>query len=525
MSRLRIVAINDVYTLENLPRLKSLISHHRTVDPADAFLVTVAGDFLAPSLLSSLDSGAAMIACLDALGVTHVTFGNHEDDVDVRELRARIAEFHGKWLATNVRGLVPALPKSDVIDVGGTKVGLLGVVMNAPGVYRRIPFGADALDPPNEAARSEAARLVREFGCACVVPLTHQDADDDRALARLVRDPPFPVIVGGHEHTTMLEQVEGTWIVKAGSDATHAAVIDLAFANGGTNGARVETRIRLEPVADYPESIPMRARIEVYMRKVHALEEAPLLYLPPGETLSSVGTRARPTSFGTFVCSRLRDALDADACLFNGGGIRANRGYRERVTYGDLKAELPFDNEVVVQPLPGRIVRDAVAASRARAPEESGGFLQVDDRALVDEPGHTLVRLAGEPLDPDRLYRVAIVRDMLFGLDRNEPLIDFARDHAERIVHAGCGREAKMVLVEAFAMSLWETLGGFDAVDANHDGVVTEPEVEAAVARTTHAAASPVTANLVIHALDEDHDDVVSRGDEASARDRTRHRG
>jgi 2',3'-cyclic-nucleotide 2'-phosphodiesterase (5'-nucleotidase family) len=518
MQRLRIVAINDVYTLENLPRFKTLVAHHRRVDPADAMLVTVAGDFLAPSLLSSLDSGAAMVACLNAIGVTHVTFGNHEDDIDVGQLRARAAELHAKWLATNVRGLSFELPASDVIDVGAARVGLVGVVMNAPGVYRRMPFGATAVDPPNEAARREAERLVRERGCACVVPLTHQDADDDRALARLVREPPFPVIIAGHEHTPLLEQVEGTWIVKAGMDATHAVVVDLELDAGGAEPARVTTRVRLEPVSDYPEDLAMRARIDVYMRKVHALEEAPLLFLPPGETLSSVGTRARPASFATFVCSRLRDALDADACLFNGGGIRASREYAGRVTYGDLKAEMPFDNEIVVQPLPGRVVRDAVAASRARAPLESGGYLQVDDRAAVEEPAHALVRLGGAPLDPERVYRVALVREMLFGLDHNQPLVDFARAFPERVVPVGSGREAKVVLVDGFAMALWDSLGGFDAVDANHDGVVTEPEVEAAFARTTHGAPSPVTADLVIRSLDQDHDAVVSRCDEAQTK-------
>ena len=89
---LRIVAVNDVYTLENLPRLRSLVQHHATTAKADALMVTLAGDFVAPSILSSLDSGRGMVECMNAVGVTHVTFGNHEDDISTEALRQRIGE-------------------------------------------------------------------------------------------------------------------------------------------------------------------------------------------------------------------------------------------------------------------------------------------------------------------------------------------------------------------------------------------------------------------------------------------------
>lgn len=174
--KLRIVSVNDVYLLDNLPRLRSLVRHHSEHDPADALLVLVAGDFLSPSLLSSLDGGRAMIECLDAVGVTHVTFGNHEDDLGRDDLVARARELRAKWLATNVAALDGALPRSDVLEVRGVRVGLVGVVMNDPAVYREPPFGGATVESANEAALREAERLVRDEACAFVVPLTHQFA-------------------------------------------------------------------------------------------------------------------------------------------------------------------------------------------------------------------------------------------------------------------------------------------------------------------------------------------------------------
>jgi 2',3'-cyclic-nucleotide 2'-phosphodiesterase (5'-nucleotidase family) len=524
---LRVVSINDVYTLENLPRLRTLIARCAENEPADALLVVVAGDFLGPSILSSLDAGRGMVECLNALEVTHVCFGNHEDDVPLAELRERVRELRGKWLATNVHGFSPPLPSSYVVELtapGGraVRVGLVGVVMDDSAVYRNVPFGGATLEPANAAALREASSLAAQ-GCACTLALTHQPMGDDHALAeasaRRGTGSPLPVILGGHEHTVHRENIAGTWVVKAGADAVNAVIVDLAWpaaapAPGAADLPAVE--VRIEPVAAYAEDAALRSTVDRLMAKVRALEGATVVVLAPGERLSSVGGRARQTSLGTLVCSRLRDALGADACVFNAGGIRASRDYAERFTYGDLKAEVPFDNEVIVARLPGQVLREAVAASRALAPAESGGFLQVDDRITVEEPGDRVIAVGGHALDDERDYRVAVVRNLLGGMDHIDPLVRFAHEHPDRVPPAGSGREAKMVLVEAFARALWTRLGGFDALDTNHDGRVTGDEIALAVARAARAAPSAVGAELVLKAIDVKQQGAITR-DEVDA--------
>jgi len=516
---LRIVSMNDVYTLENLPRMKNLLRRRASEAPADATLVVVAGDFLAPNLLSSLDGGRGIVDCMNDLGVTHVVLGNHEDDVPTQELQARLRELKAVCLGTNVRGFDPALPASDVVEVGAgdarrVRVGLVGVVMNDPTVYRDAPFGGAQLLPANEAALTEAATLARDRACASVIPITHQPLEDDRALARRWKSPPLPVIVGGHEHVVIVEEDDGAWIVKAGMDGMAAAVIDLRWPAltpppGAADAPSVT--VRIEPVDGYEEDAELRSRVDGHMLKVRALESAPLMTLAPDEELSSVGIRARQTSMGTLICSRLRDALGAEACLFNAGGIRASRSYHGHVTYGDLKQEVPFDNEIVVVRMPGRVLREAVEASRALAPGESGGYLQVDDGTLVSGPGQRVTAVAGAPLDEGREYRVALVRNLLDGMDHIEPLARFGRAHPEKVPPHGSGREVKIVLVDAFARALWSRLGGFDAVDADHDGRVTKSEIADAVARLTHDAPSSVAAGLVLQAIDVKQQGAITR--------------
>ncbi len=513
---MRVVSVNDVYSLENLPRLATLVREAATANAADKFIVVLAGDFLAPSLLSSLDGGRGMVDCMNAVGVTHAILGNHEDDIPPRELHARIAEFNGVWLSTNIRDFDPRLVPFQILEISGgsrsLKVGLVGVVMDDPTIYRAPPFGGATIAPANEAALAEARRLESDEGCAVVIPITHQPIPDDQALARAGHERPFPVIVGGHEHAPFLERVDQTTIVKTGADAIEAAIIDLAWPAQAPLGARdaPSVTVRLAPVAPYAEDASVRAIVERAIAPVLELEAAVLFTPPNGETLSSVGTRNHQTSFGAFVCSRLRDMLGAELCLFNAGGIRASRTYDRHVTFGDIKAEMPFDNEVVVAKIPGSVVAEAVRVSRSHAPLESGGFLQVDDLARFDDAGGVV---AGLPLEPDRDYRVALIRELFFGMDHIAPLVAFAKANPDRVPPAGAGREAKVILVEALALSLWHKLGGFDRVDANHDGYVSEDEIAAAVERETHELTSPTTVDIVMHVLDKSHDHRVSHAE------------
>jgi 2',3'-cyclic-nucleotide 2'-phosphodiesterase (5'-nucleotidase family) len=452
--RLRVISINDVYSLEHLPRLATLVRQRRETDPADTTLVVIAGDFVAPTILSAIDAGRGMIDCLAAIGVTHACLGNHENDISAEELHARVREFPGAWLSTNVQ-FDAAMPRSAIVEVARgerrARVGLVGVVMNDRFVTHGTLFGGAPIQPPGAAALEEAGRLVRDEGCACIIALTHQPMRDDRQLAAEARaaSVPLVLIVGGHEHVPFHERVADTLVVKAGMDAAAAWISEVVWRDG--DGAPEVVSVR-EPVASYAEDAALRARVDAHMAKLGGLADATLIALAPDQVLSSVGARARQTSLGTLVCSRLRDALRADACVLNGGGLRGAREYRTRLTYADLSAEIPFRNEVVVAPLPGHVLRDAVAASRAQAPAESGGFLQVDDGVAFD--GDTIAAIAGAPLDSTREYRVALVRNFFTGLDHIEPLERFAREHPDKIPPPTTGRDIKHFLVEAFAGEL-----------------------------------------------------------------------
>ena len=98
---IKIFSINDVYELQNVSKLKAFVREN-TNGLKDPHAVVLCGDFLSPSLLSSLDSGRAAVSVMNKVPVDYVCLGNHEFDHGTAALGARLAELNSVCLNTNV---------------------------------------------------------------------------------------------------------------------------------------------------------------------------------------------------------------------------------------------------------------------------------------------------------------------------------------------------------------------------------------------------------------------------------------
>lgn len=67
-----------------------------------------------------------------------------------------------------------------------------------------------------ETAAHLADKLRKEERCDFIIALTHSTNYHDLKLARKV--PEIDLVLGGHNHCVMREMVEGTLVVKSGSN-------------------------------------------------------------------------------------------------------------------------------------------------------------------------------------------------------------------------------------------------------------------------------------------------------------------
>jgi 2',3'-cyclic-nucleotide 2'-phosphodiesterase (5'-nucleotidase family) len=98
--------INDVYStvpiegVGGLARVATL-KQQLAASGRTPFLV-LAGDFLSPSVASSVFKGSQMIAALNAAGLDLATLGNHEFDFGDEVLIERMREAKWQWVVSNV---------------------------------------------------------------------------------------------------------------------------------------------------------------------------------------------------------------------------------------------------------------------------------------------------------------------------------------------------------------------------------------------------------------------------------------
>ena len=417
--RLSILQLNDVYALDpvddgrrgGMARVATLVKELRAKNANTLFLM--AGDFLAPSLLSTYLKGQHMIAVLDALGLDAATFGNHEFDFGPAVLAERMRESRFAWISSNVRdrrsgGAFGGAQHDRIVTFGGLRVGLLGLTLSDTANVSAP--GADIVfDDPLRAGR-ETADALRLRGAQVVIALTHQHMAADRLLGEAAA---IDVIVGGHEHEPLVAEAGRAIVTKAGSDARYVVQVDLWVTRAGRIVERswtfheVSARIAADPavqklVAGYV------AQLDREMGTVVGRTEVAL------DARRSI-SRSQETGIGDFVTDVMREALQTDVAVINGGGLRGDRVFPPGpLTRRDVYTLLPFTNTVMKVELTAAALREMLEHGLAQGDNQGGGFLQVSGiRVSYDgrrPAGQRIVAVdvGGRPLDPNGRYTVAV---------------------------------------------------------------------------------------------------------------------
>lgn len=530
-AKLRIVHVTDVYKLDNFPGLKTLVDQKKKECPNTVTIFT--GDFLAPSLLSSLDKGAAMMEMITRIPITYLTWGNHEADIPHTDVCKQITNYHkagGILINSNMQTheLMHLQKPYEVITVKSEdgkhqrKIGLIGVITDDPALYRKYKapgaFNGAKIDCPWETIRKYKKVLEEEHKCDLVIPLEHLYEPEDK---RTCEEFDFPLVLSGHDHHVVDRVINKTRLLKPGGDANNAFIIDISW-ESPTDKAPMITA-KLERVHDYAPDPVLVQVMKNSLSPLEKLKKTQLIPVPKQfRPLSSTNIRGQVTSMGRFICSLMRDALNSDdnqedveVGMICGGNIHAEQDYPEGSFFSleNLLATVDASCKSWVVELPGDLLVKATKSTWEMGVNRF--YVQYDDSCTVENG--VLTKIAGKPVDPKKIYRVVTIQNfnqipMLVDVFKTKPppnLEELNTVHFEILAH--CGR-----VVWNEILSLCE--GHEDhskpasAIDTDHDGVVTRQELQAAMKKIGYSVVEDEFSlvEMVVRCADENHDGTVS---------------
>lgn len=437
---LTILHFNDAYDLSPVDkelggwdRLATLVAQYRQQDP-EAVLV-FPGDLISPSTMSSLFHGSHMIQGMNLLKADIATFGNHEFDFGPDVLAQRVGESKFTWVITNLvrrdGSLFPGTQALALREIHGVKVGFFGLL--TPDTRITSNPGPDVVFADPLASARSAVALLKAYGAEVVVGLTHLPIAEDKQI--LAEVPEIDLILGGHDHDPMSEEVGGRLVAKAGSDARYLGVATITVekpesaAEGAPAVKVVAIADKLVPVsiADVQPDPGMQALAQSFEKQMDQAMGNVIAQSTVELDARNAMVRQQEAPLGNLIADAIRQSVAADVAITNGGGIRTNAVLPAGpITRRNVLAWLPFGNRVVKVELTGDAIRQALENGVSQRETGAGRFPQVSGLQFAFDPSKPAgqrvlwVKVNGAPLDPAKTYTVATNDFMLGGGDGYE---------------------------------------------------------------------------------------------------------
>ncbi|MDI6098664.1 ExeM/NucH family extracellular endonuclease [Actinoplanes sp. NEAU-A12] len=376
-------------------QLAGLVDQLRAANPNTAWVS--AGDNIgASTFISAIDSDNPTIDALNAGGLAVSAVGNHEFDLGLSDLLGRVsdrADF--PLLGANVyKDGKRVLPGYDVQNLGGVKVGYIGVVTEQTGslVNPAGIVGVEFRDPVAE-ANTLAAELsdgnAANGEADVLVLLAHEGAATENIASAeaLQADPVFgkftqvsaeiDAILTGHTHQPYAFQVpvpgvpgKTRPVVQAEDYGEKLGKVVLTYDPAG--GDVTASTSELITVAGYPSNTAVAGIVAAAKTNATELGKRPLGKISGdimrAYTAAGAENRGAESAMGNFIADVQLDQTSnagrggAQIAFMNPGGLRADLKYGTdgTITYSQAFAVQPFSNDVVTRTLKGSAIKAAL---------------------------------------------------------------------------------------------------------------------------------------------------------------------
>ncbi|WP_170435127.1 bifunctional metallophosphatase/5'-nucleotidase [Ruegeria arenilitoris] len=428
---------------------------------AENSILVDGGDQFQGSLFYTYYKGKVAAEFMNKLGYDAMTVGNHEFDDGPEVLAGFVdaVEFPILMSNANIENeelLTDRIKKSTVIEVGGEKIGLIGLTPEDTDELAS-PGPNVVFSDPVPAVQAQVDKLTAD-GVNKIIVLSHSGYGVDQRVAQETTG--VDVIVGGHSNTYLSNTsdkavgpyptvVNGVQIVQAYAYGKFLGELNVTFDDDGNvveavgeplimDNTVTEDQAALDRIAELAKPL------DEIRNKVVASAAAPI------EGDRSI-CRVQECEMGNLVAdamlARVADQ-GVQIAIANSGGLRASIDAGD-VTMGEVLTVLPFQNTLSTFEISGQGIIDALENGVSQVEEVKGRFPQVAGLKLTWDPsvapneGRVTEVMVAEgdgyvPIDPAKTYLVVTnnyVRNggdgykMFSGEDKNA--YDFGPDLAD----------------------------------------------------------------------------------------------
>lgn len=292
------------------------------------------------------------------------------------------------------------------------KIGLIGILSNSPSLYRQNAFGGAKIDDPYQTMAIYKEKLEKDLGVDLVIPICHLYVPQDEVTCKTFD---FPVILSGHDHHVVNQVIDDTLLLKAGSDAENAVVLDITWTSS-QKSQKPEIRAKIEKCSNYPADEKMVREVQECYSVLDHLKHTELSPIPPAFLpLSSAQSREKIVTLASFLWTELKSALNqadsdeptVECVILNGGEIRGSKVYPPDSFFSlsDLRSEIAEQLETIIVSIPGNVLNAAIKETHTGP---NPGFIQTDAGVKFDHQ-ENILSINGSDFDPNRLYKGSLI--------------------------------------------------------------------------------------------------------------------
>ncbi len=344
-----------------LVRFSSLVKTMRSANP-DLILVDN-GDINQGTPLVTYDQKLGdhrlMASALNQIGYTYSNLGNHDFNYGIDNLKVHLERLDSKLLTSNIEVEDNLVGRTQYHKTPLGTIAFIGVVTDYlvnwehPETLEQLTIYSvlDTVKKEIQIAKSKANYIVVVYhGGLERDPISLEPTEvlngENVGIQLVLENPEIDVLLTGHQHRSLVQQLNNCLILQAGSNGQSAGLIELD--ETGFKGSLI-------PLADVPidESfannfLEIEAEAQLWLDEVIGFSQEPLII----DDIVQAQKEFHPLA--QFINQVLLEYTGADIAFSS--FFNTTVGFDREITYRQLIANYPFPNTLFVKEVPGTVL-------------------------------------------------------------------------------------------------------------------------------------------------------------------------